>query len=441
MTSRRRFLAGTAGAALGVAAWPRNPLLEPIVRPDDLRFLKGLALDTVRSATTDRSRSAMGFDAVTPGGDYPSLWIRDFSMAAGSGLIPAGTVRAHLVQIAGSQNGTRRRNLHEGATVPPWAVPDHVNFEGGSVFYPGTYSAGTDQGGEPFGVVPPVDDHYEFVHIASCTARSSRDLRFLDRTIKGVRLYDRLSRALETPRCDPKTGLVVTDAVRRAVGFGFCDTVYLTGSMAFPSLLRYRALGEMSELAEQTGQGADAVRWSAARAELKVHLAPVLQEASGWLLAATGVGRQPDVWATAFALDLGVLKGEARTKALRVLAAAFHEGTVTCEGAVRHVPTDRDFSETSAWERTAGVPLDRYQNGAYWHTPSGWFASALSQTDRSAARRFIGDYMAHMRREDHRQGRGHGGPWECVHPRGPYRQNPVYLASVTLPYEVFRRLR
>ncbi len=59
---------------------------------------------------------------------------------------------------------------------------------------------------------------------------------------------------LLAPRTDPETGLVTTDATQRAVGFGFCDAIYFTGKMLFPSLLRYRAAGELAELCEALGR-------------------------------------------------------------------------------------------------------------------------------------------------------------------------------------------
>ena len=45
-------------------------------------------------------------------------------------------------------------------------------------------------------------------------------------------------------------------------------------------------------------------RYNRIAEDIASHLAPVFGDpnGSGWLLAATGVGRQPDVWGTLFAL-------------------------------------------------------------------------------------------------------------------------------------------
>jgi hypothetical protein len=66
------------------------------------------------------------------------------------------------------------------------------------------------------------------------------------------------------------------------------------------------------------------------------------------------------------------------------------------------------------------VERDRYQNGAYWATASGWVIYALAQVDRDLAMTTINDLIADFRA---------GGICECVGPN--YRQLPDYAASGT----------
>lgn len=417
--SRREFL---AAAGVGAASLVL-PGSEPVISRDDLDYLRGLAKDTIKSAT---KKTSAGFDFVTPGGNYPSFWIRDFSMAAGCGLLAPRTILEHLNLAASLQNGSVERKLKSGGVLPPGAVADHVNFQGGAVFYPGTYSSGEDQGGEPWGTLPPADDHYELIHLAYCYSKRTYRTDFL----RTDDLFTRLKNALNCPTVDPSTGMFMTDFPRRAVGFGFCDGVHLTGQLLFPSLLRWRALGEMIDLAKALKDTSDVAHWKTERAKIKANIPKVFADKDGWLIAATKVGRQPDVWGMAFGCHLGVLD---HTYSRR-LANAYMEGTIALEGGVRQVPTNRNFSVDSAWEKTVGQRINTYQNGAYWHTPTGWLASAIAKVDRNLARNLIADMVAHFRREDFRK--GGGGPWECFHPDGKHRQNPVYMASVTLPYEI-----
>lgn len=421
--SRREFL---AAAGVGAAALVL-PGAEPVISRDDLGFLKQLARDTIASAT---KKTSAGFDFVTPGGNYPSFWIRDFSMAAGCGLLAPRTILEHLNLAARLQNGLVERKLKSGGILPPGAVADHINFQGGAVFYPGTYSSGEDQGGEPWGVLPPADDHFELIHLAYCYWKRTFRTDFLMVEIGGVRLFDRLIHALDCPVVDPANGLFMTDFPRRAVGFGFCDGVHLTGHVLFPSLQRWRALGEMIDMARALKISEGVAEWKQTRDLIRVSIPKVFDHKDGWLIAATKLSRQPDVWGMAFGCHLGVLD----LSYSRKLAIAYHAGTICLEGGVRHVPTTHNFSAVSAWEKTVGQRINTYQNGAYWHTPTGWLASALARVDRELARKLISEMVAHFQREDFRK--GGGGPWECFHPDGNHRQNPIYMASVTMPYEI-----
>ena len=103
------------------------------------------------------------------------------------------------------------------------------------------------------------------------------------------------------------------------------------------------------------------------------------------------------------------------------------------------MPTDRDFSKTTAWERSM-CALNTYQNGAYWHTASGWLIEALWKKDRPLALQVFREMLAHLRAQDFRKGPGHGAPWECYGPNGQARQNAVYMASVALPYAALKLL-
>jgi hypothetical protein len=107
---------------------------------------------------------------------------------------------------------------------------------------------------------------------------------------------------------------------------------------------------------------------------------------------------------------------------------------------VRHVPTDRDFSPATAWEHSIAAG-NTYQNGAYWHTASGWLIESLWKEDRALAFQISADMMSHMRAQDFRKGPGYGAPWECYGRNGQARQNAVYMASVALPYGILRSLR
>lgn len=77
-------------------------------------------------------------------------------MMAESGLIPAEEIKDWLILVAiKGQNSEQTLELENGLIVPPWAVAEHINFDGGAVFYPGTYSSGKNQGNGKYGTYPP----------------------------------------------------------------------------------------------------------------------------------------------------------------------------------------------------------------------------------------------------------------------------------------------
>ena len=85
-------------------------------------------------------------------------------------------------------------------------------------------------------------------------------------------------------------------------------------------------------------------------------------------------------------------------------------------------------------------PVNTYQNGGYWHTASGWLIEALWDKDRTLARQVFTEMILHLRSQDFRKGIGFGAPWEVCGPDGRGRQNPIYMASVALPYGILKRL-
>lgn len=116
---------------------------------DSLSFLREMTRDVIEAARVQPGErkgsnvaNSVGFPLLTPGGNYPAYWIRDFSMSLGSGFITADEMLAHLRLAARCQNGPTARRLRNGLLIPPYAIPDHINFDGSPVFYPGTYSAG-----------------------------------------------------------------------------------------------------------------------------------------------------------------------------------------------------------------------------------------------------------------------------------------------------------
>jgi hypothetical protein len=383
-------------------------------------------------------KNTTGVTLVRPGGwnCYPAFWIRDFAMSLESGLVPDDELLGMILLTASKQNGPEERVLVK-ACIPPFAVADHIRLDGEPVYFPGTYSSGDDQGGD-FGYYPPYCDYYYFVEMVYRYVAQSKDDSILTREVAGYSVLERIERAFETPLTDPHTNLAWTSAQKRAVNFGFMDSIIQTGSLLFSSLLRYQAALMLSELLIRLNYTERSLYYQRIASQIREVVPIVFGDGSGWLMAATDISRQHDVWGTAFAVHIGLLQGSDRLAALEVLRDGYTAGRTCYRGNVRHIPCGDDYSSTSAWELTVNRPgpreKNRYQNGAYWGTPSGWYINSLSQIDMAMAERLFMEYTDELMSGDFRNSQGVGSPWECLHPDGDYRQNGIYLTSVAVPF-------
>ena len=106
---------------------------------------------------------------------------------------------------------------------------------------------------------------------------------------------------------------------------------------------------------------------------------------------------------------------------------ATQDGTAVRNGFVRHVPK----AGGGLWE-SAISEAGTYQNGGYWGTPAGWYIAALARTDAEAARAMARDYVGFLRANVRADGLSEA--WEWVNPETGKRNNPLYVATVALPY-------
>jgi hypothetical protein len=417
----------------------------------DMDFLRGLTRAVIDSSSIlpgdnfpgqngSLGPNNSGIALIRPGGRdcYPAFWIRDYAMSLGSGMISADEQLGMLIYTAERQSDSTWVTS-TGSLVPLGSIPDHIRVNDGlPIFFPGTYSF--ENQGSPMWRLPPYGDQYFFIHMAWNYVKLTGEIDVLSREIKGKTLLERMELAFWSVPSAQGSPLPAIDTSFQTCDFGFRDVVIMSGKVCFGSVLKFRAANEMAGLMGRAGSEAGADQYKTIAESISESLPGVFMDERGFLRASTGISRQADVWGTAFAVYEGALKEPYRTKACQALAKAYSEGSMTWEGQVRHVLTSDDFSSQTAWERAA-ASVNRYQNGAYWATPTGWVCYAIYQADRKLAKKLAGEYISHLRKTDFRiNPNTHGGPYECTFPENDYKQNPVYLTSVTCPYAAFLRL-
>ncbi len=416
---------------------------------DDITFMVDLVLDVIEASRVAPGQSVGGYGpnttgqtVIRPGGRdcYPAFWIRDFAMSLECGLVPRCEIE-HALRLTATTQLSEDWHTPSGSFVPRGSIADHITLDGKPIYFPGTYCY--EEQGQPWGYLPSLDDHFYFVEMASHFVQGVGGAAILSEEIDGVPLINRLELAFAVPPAAPDgTEMVWCTEAERGVGFGFCDSIVHTGHLLFCSVLKARAARQLAGMMASCGDAPGADRYRKVAQTIASNLAPTFCDDSGFLRASTGCSSQPDVWGSAFAVYSGLLDGGDRQRVCRALHRAVLDDTIAWKGSIRHVPTTHDFSETSAWEKTVndGFVKNRYQNGAYWNTPTGWVCFALAEVDEALARQVARDLVAELRDGDFRKGDAFGSPFECIHPDGDYRQNAVYLASVACPLAAFDKL-
>lgn len=361
---------------------------------EEARWLHGKAVALIRAS---RVSMADGVAAFPPqaGAGYDAFWLRDFAY-----------------QLEGCRDAFTDRELTDACRLfvkamgPDGSGVDCVKFDGTPIYKPGNGTMGEH----------PVADGSPFtVAVAWHTYQKTRDARLL------AEILDKLSAAMRAVPRNPGTGLVhIKPGGWDRCPYGFTDTVRKQGDVLFTSLLYIQACRRLAELMDAGGRPADAARWR----EEAERLAPVLRATFwdggvGLFRAATASCTQPDIWGSAFAVELGVATADQS----RAVAHYFknHYSEIVQRGQIRHLPSG------VYWD--SACPRDTYQNGGYWATATGWFITTLDLVDPRLADQTAFDLVADFRER---------GVSEWV--LGPRMAVMNYLASATMPLAGIRAL-
>ena len=421
------------------------------ITADDIDYLEKLTKEVVDSSRIlpgqelpasikSYGPNNMGITLIKPGGrdSYPAFWIRDYAMSLESGFISKKEQLDILLFVA-SKQANNSWWTKSGSFVPFGSIPDHIRFDNGApIYFPGTYRY--DEQGDTLWKMPPYGDQFFFIHMAYCYLQISNDFSVLKDKVNNISLIDRLEISFQVVPTNWSNQLVHVNSSQVTCDFGFRDLITITGDVCFGSVLKYRAALELSEIFKILNNKEKSAYYKNIGIKIKVSIGKIFANDQGMLLASTGISNQPDVWATAFAIYVDALEEGTKANACIALTNAFKNGTLATEGNIRHILTCDDYSVTSAWEKSL-ISRNKYQNGAYWGTPTGWVCYAIAQHDTVQAQILAKEYINHLRKTDFRLNKQlNGGPYECFYPADGYYKNPVYMTSVTCPYAAFKLL-
>ena len=327
---------------------------------------------------------------------YEAFWLRDYAYML-EGYIQGFTDKelrdACLVFVNAQRD--------DGACV------DCVKFDGTPIYQPGYGSMGEN----------PVADGSQFtVDVAWHTYQRLQDKPLL------AQIIDRLVKGMNAVPRNPITGLVYIDPDLEwdRCPYGFTDTVRKQGDLLFSSLLFVQASRQLVDLLATMDRADEATRWGDEAKKVFVKIHEVFWDAKiGLFRAATLQCREPDIWGSALAVYLNVA---AEDQALAI-AQYFedHYDEIVQRGQIRHLPGG------VYWEKAD--KRDKYQNGAYWSTPTGWFVYTLDLVDSALAEQTVIDMVNDFEQR--------GCIEWCF---GDKVQFPNYLASGTNPLAGIRKM-
>jgi hypothetical protein len=384
-----------------------------LVLEEAIRTLERYACRLLRECTV---KADDGTVLYTPAGGshYRALWVRDFTyMVEYAGeLVPAAHVEACIHYLLGQVR-------EDGAP------PDRVLPNGAPV-----YAALQ-------GLVLPNIDNAQFLailvdeHLAR-EASSARRAALLQEWAPALdRVMDYIPRSAQ--------GLVQNDPFEVHSTYGFTDTIGKTGELFMESLLYWTASQRLARWHEAAGDDRRAAEYRRRATQIAGSIHTLWSDEAGAFYAATNECRQLDVWGNAYAIYLDFPLGPRRARVLDFLVQ--HYDRYVWRGQVRHLLAGEYWERILQPNKGYETP-DRYQNGAYWATASGWVIWALAQVDQDLALQALADLLDDFQKR---------GVYECVAAelRGPttarfvltdVRRIEDYVTSATNPLGAVRRL-
>ncbi len=374
---------------------------------------------------TLRSEMPNGVAVYSPGGYGGNVWSRDYYyiVTGAAEIVPPDEIRSVVQLFLSKQlaDGRVPKNVNdnlEGDYVC-WNIEGDPRLPSRRVIHgwqPEQHKA------NPAAVRPEADAAQFLVLLAGEYVSRSGDVVFAKSALTPLH-----NAMLSIPRS--RNGLVWIDPKAPHTSYGFTDGVVKGGNELFCSLLFWKASGKMIQMAERAGRRDLQKYYQKQRKKIEKNISVLWDDNQNAFLAATEICRQVDIWGNAFLVWIDFPIGNKLPRLLDFLAKNYDR--YMYEGQVRHLLAGEHWEVSVSWPNDDPIEKDRFQNGAYWGTPTGWVAYALAQQHPALATRLLKDLVHFYQRE---------GIYECVGPDN-YRKIENYGSSLTLPFLAIRRMQ
>jgi len=356
-------------------------------RPEPAATQRQLAYTNYEGARKTNTDGAIQVWEPDASGFYGKAWTRDQAMAM-EGYLEYFT-QTEIQAVA--SYWLSKSNLGTGE------VPDHIGHDGTVYWKPGSSS--------DVGSRAPVDGNFFLIQMwwlayvsGGSTAASAATYSTNKVALKGL---------VETGvTYDGTTGLVAISDSTPFVGFGFYDSVTLTGKVLFPSILAVRAYQMLAEMEYALANYSEANRLLGVADTIKaginstlVHRRPATggELAAGYnaremaygYLATTKGANQIDLWSTPYLVWCDIVsEADARAIGNYLYYALTSTTDNYFRGGIRSIDKATDYNPGVACYQTYFITTayGTYQNGGFWPTPMPWVIDAIAKIDPAKAR-------------------------------------------------------
>jgi hypothetical protein len=218
-----------------------------------------------------------------------------------------------------------------------------------------------------------------------------------------------------------ENGLVYNDPQNPNVGYGFYDTVAITGMELMSSLMLYKGFLRAADLFADTAEPAIVQQWRAKAQAIRDNLHRLYDENIGGYVAGSVDCRQFSVWGNGLAYWLSS-EGQKR-----IIAATWKK----LAGKIFKSGFTRQIAEDSGWQRMLipGYSAGQYMNGGYWPVGTAYIIGALAKHSLKLAENLAEELAENVERFKYA---------EWISPDGKECGAKGFIGSLALPVVALR---
>lgn len=313
-----------------------------------------------------------------------------------------------LPSLVNTEELTELLALVTNSVVDLPRVPDRIALDGLPILYPGHMPH------DPFDPgwnLPPMTTKMP-LHLPGAWVRLLSHYQEFGVEIPHKDRWARLI-ARSIGNCVPfANGLVYADPQDPPIGFGYQDSIKMSGLQLLSSLAIYRGLQRAAVLFEGTIEPYYITHWTQLADGISANLYRLYDPKVGGFVGGTWLGHQFDVWGSGLAYPL------ADDAQKRSIARFYRDNRdkIFLKGCTRQI------AEPGGWQGGSGPGY--YQNGGYWGTGTGYILPVLAEQDPTLAMELIDALMANLEKINFA---------EWLDPIGKPSGAQKFLGSVALP--------